>query len=188
MGADAAGARGRNRRAGVESSWLGAPHGKDSPRPASPAQSRLHKTAEQGPTVPEAYLYKVVDALDTLSAETGKSVPQLALNWLLRKPTISSVIMGARNEQQLRDNLDAANFVLTAAQVARLDEASETEPPYPYWHQRQNYNLNPAAAVLPRVRLQGFVARIIGDGPGASMVRTFTNPADFNHSPISFTE
>jgi aryl-alcohol dehydrogenase-like predicted oxidoreductase len=85
-----------------------------------PEVSRLHKTAELGPTVPEERLYEVVDALDSLSAETGKSVPQLALNWLLRKPTISTVIIGARNEQQLRDNLAAASFVLTPEQVARL--------------------------------------------------------------------
>jgi aryl-alcohol dehydrogenase-like predicted oxidoreductase len=84
-----------------------------------------------------------VDALQSLSAETGKSVPQLALNWLLRKPTVSSVIIGARNEQQLRDNLAAASFVLTAEQVARLDEASQPRVPYPYWHQRQFQNLNP---------------------------------------------
>ena len=108
-----------------------------------PEVSRLHKTSEQGPTVPEEYLYQVVDALDSLSAETGKSAPQLALNWLLRKPTISSVIIGARNEQQLRDNLSAASFVLTAEQVARLDEASQTHVPYPYWHQRQFQNRNP---------------------------------------------
>ena len=108
-----------------------------------PEGSRLHKTADQGPAVPEEYLYKVVDALDSLSAETGKSVPQLALNWLLRKPTISSVIIGARNEQQLRDNLAAASFVLTAEQAARLDEASRPQVAYPYWHQRQFQNRNP---------------------------------------------
>lgn len=108
-----------------------------------PEVSRLPKTAEQGPPVPEEYLYKVVDALDSLSAETGKTVPQLALNWLLRKPTISTVIIGARNEQQLRDNLAAASFTLTAEQVARLDEASQTQVAYPYWHQRQFQKLNP---------------------------------------------
>jgi aryl-alcohol dehydrogenase-like predicted oxidoreductase len=108
-----------------------------------PEVSRLHKTAEQGPRVADEYLYKVLDALSVLSAETGKSVPQLALNWLLRKPTVSSVIIGARNEQQLRDNLAASSFVLTAEQVARLDEASQTEVPYPYWHQRQFQNRNP---------------------------------------------
>jgi aryl-alcohol dehydrogenase-like predicted oxidoreductase len=110
-----------------------------------PAGSRLHKTAEQGPQVPDEYLYKVVDALESLAAETGHTVPQLALNWVLRKPTISSVIIGARNEQQLRDNLAAANFVLTAEQVARLDEVSRAPEAYPYWHQRQFQNLNPLA-------------------------------------------
>jgi len=108
-----------------------------------PEMSRLHKTASQGPRVPEESLYKVVDALACLSAETGKTIPQLALNWLLRKPTICSVIIGARNEQQLRDNLAAASFVLTPDQVARLDEASNPQVPYPYWHQRQFQNRNP---------------------------------------------
>ena len=110
-----------------------------------PQKSRLHKTAQQGPPVPDEYLYRVVDALELLSAETGHSVPQLALNWVLRKPTVSSVIIGARNEQQLRDNLAAASFVLTADQVARLDEASQPAVPYPYWHQRQFEILNPLA-------------------------------------------
>jgi aryl-alcohol dehydrogenase-like predicted oxidoreductase len=108
-----------------------------------PEVSRLHKTGQMGPQMTDEYLYKVVDALDSLAAETGRSVPQLALNWLLRKPTISSVIIGARNEQQLRDNLAAASFVLTAEQMARLDQASHVEAPYPYWHQRQFQNRNP---------------------------------------------
>jgi len=108
-----------------------------------PEVSRLHKTAEQGPSVPDDTLYRVVDALDSLASETGHTVPQLALNWLLRKPTISSVIIGARNEQQLRDNLAAASFLLTPEQVARLDQASQPQVPYPYWHQRQFQNRNP---------------------------------------------
>jgi aryl-alcohol dehydrogenase-like predicted oxidoreductase len=108
-----------------------------------PEVSRLHKTKDSGPPVPEEYLYQVVDALDTVAAETGKSVPQIALNWLLRKPTVASVIIGARNESQLRDNLAAASFVLTAEQVARLDEASAVQRPYPYWHQVQFRNRNP---------------------------------------------
>jgi aryl-alcohol dehydrogenase-like predicted oxidoreductase len=108
-----------------------------------PEVSRLHKAADPGPKVPEEYLYKVVDALDALAEQTGKSVPQLALNWLLRKPTISSVIIGARDETQLRDNLHAVDFVLTAEQVARLDEASQPAVAYPYWHQRQFTSRNP---------------------------------------------
>ncbi|MGC2549316.1 MAG: aldo/keto reductase, partial [Candidatus Sulfotelmatobacter sp.] len=64
---------------------------------ALPAESRLHKTSEQGPQVQDEYLYKVVDALDAVAKETGKTVPQIALNWLLQRPSVSTVIMGARN-------------------------------------------------------------------------------------------
>jgi aryl-alcohol dehydrogenase-like predicted oxidoreductase len=110
---------------------------------ALPEVSRLHKTGDIGPRVADEYLFRVVDALDAISAETGKSVPQVALNWLLRKPTISTVVIGARNEQQLRDNLAAASFALTAEQVAKLDEASKQQVAYPYWHQRQFQNRNP---------------------------------------------
>jgi aryl-alcohol dehydrogenase-like predicted oxidoreductase len=85
----------------------------------------------------------VVDALEAVAAETGKTVPQVALNWLLRKPTVASVIVGARNEQQLRDNLAAAGFALTSAQVAKLDEASAPQVAYPYWHQRSFIDRNP---------------------------------------------
>ncbi len=108
-----------------------------------PEVSRLHKAADPGPTVPEDYLFKVMDALDALAAETGRTVPQLALNWVLRKPTVSSVMIGSRNEQQLRDNLQAATFTLTPEQVARLDEASQPLVAYPYWHQRQFQARNP---------------------------------------------
>jgi len=78
-----------------------------------------------------------VDALDEVSRETGKTIPQIALNWLLQRPTIASVIIGARNEEQLRQNLAAAGWNLTPQQVAKLDAASEVTPAYPYWHQRQ---------------------------------------------------
>jgi len=77
------------------------------------------------------------------AAETGKTVPQVALNWLLQRPTVSSVIIGARTEEQLRQNLAAAGWNLTAEQVAKLDKASETAPIYPYWHQRQFTERNP---------------------------------------------
>jgi aryl-alcohol dehydrogenase-like predicted oxidoreductase len=101
-----------------------------------PEQSRLHKTADLGPPVAPEYIYKVVDALDAIAQETGKSVPQIALNWLLRRPTISSVIIGARNEEQLRQNLAAVGWKLTQEQMTKLDSASELVPAYPYWHQR----------------------------------------------------
>src|ERR1700758_2379520 len=88
-----------------------------------PETSRLHKTAEQGPPVPDEYLYQVVDALDEVAKETERSVPQVALNWLFQRPTISSVIIGARNEEQLKQNLAAADFKLTTAQVTARDKA-----------------------------------------------------------------
>jgi aryl-alcohol dehydrogenase-like predicted oxidoreductase len=108
-----------------------------------PKESRLHKTGEYGPQVTDEYLYKVVDALDKVAKETGKTVPQIALNWLLQRPTVSSVIVGARNEEQLRQNLGAAGWNLTAEQVTKLDKASDVTPVYPYWHQRQFAERNP---------------------------------------------
>ena len=108
-----------------------------------PKVSRLHSAAESGPPVPEEYLYRVVDAIDEVAKETGKTVPQIALNWLLRKPTVSSVIIGARNEAQLKDNIAAEGWKLTAGQVAKLDAASAPPIPYPYWHQREFQDRNP---------------------------------------------
>jgi aryl-alcohol dehydrogenase-like predicted oxidoreductase len=98
-----------------------------------PADSRLHQTAAYGPAVPDESLYRVVDALDEITAETGRTIPQIALNWLLRRPTVSSVLIGARNEAQLRENLGAVGWELTPDQVTRLDEASATTAPYPYY-------------------------------------------------------
>ena len=100
-----------------------------------PEGSRLHKTADMGPPLQDEYVYKVVDALDAVAQETGHSVPQVALNWLLQRPTVSSIIVGARNEEQLRQNLAAVGWNLTSEQVRRLDEASAKPPAYPYWHQ-----------------------------------------------------
>jgi aryl-alcohol dehydrogenase-like predicted oxidoreductase len=109
----------------------------------APENSR-YKTGQQGgPVVDEEFLYNVVEVLDTVAAETGKSVPQVALNWLLRKPTISSVIIGARNAEQLKANLEAASFTLTEEQVTRLDKVSERPVAYPYWHQRGFLDRNP---------------------------------------------
>jgi aryl-alcohol dehydrogenase-like predicted oxidoreductase len=108
-----------------------------------PAESRLHKTAEQGPPVSDEYLYRVVDSLEQVAKEVDRTVPQVALNWLLQRPTVSSVIIGARNEGQLRQNLAAADWNLLPEQVAKLDRASEVTPIYPYWHQRQFTERNP---------------------------------------------
>jgi aryl-alcohol dehydrogenase-like predicted oxidoreductase len=108
-----------------------------------PAQSRLHVTADSGPPVPDELLYRVVDVLDVLAQETGKTVPQIALNWLLQRPTVANVVIGARNEDQLRQNLGAVGWKLSAEQVARLDAASATTKAYPYWHQSGFAERNP---------------------------------------------
>lgn len=109
-----------------------------------PKVSRLHKAADEGPPVEDAHLYRIVDALDAMAKETEKSVPQIAINWLLQRPTVATVIMGARNEEQLRQNLGAFGWNLTAEQMAKLDAASKTTLPYPYWHQKQFRNRNPS--------------------------------------------
>jgi aryl-alcohol dehydrogenase-like predicted oxidoreductase len=110
-----------------------------------PATSRLHKTTAEGPPVEDEHVYRVVDAIDAIAKETGKSVPQIALNWLLHRPTVSSIILGARNEEQLKQNLGAFGWNLTAEQIAKLDAASETSLAYPYWHQRGTSFRNPPA-------------------------------------------
>ncbi len=110
-----------------------------------PQTSRLQSkvATDIGPPVSDEYLYKVVDALDAVAAETGKTVPQVALNWLLQRPSVSTVIIGARNEEQLKQNLGAVGWNLAPEQVARLDAASATTPAYPYWHQRGFAERNP---------------------------------------------
>ncbi|HVN20233.1 MAG TPA: aldo/keto reductase [Dongiaceae bacterium] len=114
-----------------------------------PKESRLHKTGDMGPQVKDEHLYNVVDVLESVAKECGKNVPQVALNWLLQRPTIATVIMGARNEQQLRQNLDAAGWNLTAEQITKLDKVSDVTPIYPYWHQRGFLERNPLA--IPQI-------------------------------------
>jgi aryl-alcohol dehydrogenase-like predicted oxidoreductase len=113
-----------------------------------PKGSRLHETAAFAPPVEDEHLYRVVDALDEIAKETGKTVPQIALNWLLQRPTVASVIVGARDEAQLRQNLGAVGWSLTREQVAALDEASYLMPPYPHapYHQQEGFaRLSPPA-------------------------------------------
>lgn len=108
--------------------------GRDHPFPAG---SRLHETEQFAPPVEAELLYRVIDALEAVAQETGRTVPQVAINWLLRRPTVSSVIIGARNEEQLRQNLGAVGWALTPEQVATLDAASAVLPPYPHAPYRQ---------------------------------------------------
>jgi aryl-alcohol dehydrogenase-like predicted oxidoreductase len=105
-----------------------------------------HQTKESrdgGPPIADEHVYTVVDALDAVARETGKTVPQIALNWLLQRPSVATLVIGARTEEQLRQNLGAIGWDLTSEQVARLDAASAVTPVYPYWHQRQFVERNP---------------------------------------------
>jgi aryl-alcohol dehydrogenase-like predicted oxidoreductase len=99
--------------------------------------------AQGGPIVDDGYLYDVVDALDLVAGDTGKTVAQVALNWLLQRPTVANIVIGARNEEQLRANLAALGWKLSAEHVASLDAASQRTPIYPYWHQRDSDERNP---------------------------------------------
>ena len=146
MGAHAA-RRGRgHRRPRLVAARLGPPHRQDPPRRQPlPKDSRLNNQSvvDAGPQPTEEHLYTVVDALDQVAAETGKTVPQIALNWLLRRPTVATLIIGARNEDQLKANLAATGWKLTPEQVATLDAASKVDLAYPYWHQVQFAERNP---------------------------------------------
>ena len=110
-----------------------------------PADSRVAQGGSPVPAfaIPDELFYGIVDVLDELAAETGKTVAQIALNWLLQRPTVATIVIGARNEAQLKQNLEATGWNLTTEQVKRLDAASEVPTIYPYWHQRQNLTLNP---------------------------------------------
>jgi aryl-alcohol dehydrogenase-like predicted oxidoreductase len=110
-----------------------------------PASSRLNSqlAVDIGPQIPDELLYRVVDALDVIAKETGKTVPQVALNWLLQRPTVANIIVGARNEEQLKENLGAVGWNLTRDQITALDAASTTPLAYPYWHQRGFVERNP---------------------------------------------
>jgi aryl-alcohol dehydrogenase-like predicted oxidoreductase len=111
--------------------------GKVGRKKAPPADSRFATDASW--EVPQERLFAVTDLLEAISEELGQSIPRVALAWLLSRPTVSSIVIGARNVVQLQDNLAATQVRLTAEQIARLDKASAVRPPYPYWHQRRTF-------------------------------------------------
>jgi aryl-alcohol dehydrogenase-like predicted oxidoreductase len=112
-------------------------------RSSPPTEGRIAQGGDAGgPPVDTEHLFTVVDALLEVAEETGKTVPQVALNWLASRPTISNIVVGARNEEQLRANLGAVGWTLTTDQVAKLDAASARTPAYPYWHQ-MTFDRNP---------------------------------------------
>jgi aryl-alcohol dehydrogenase-like predicted oxidoreductase len=92
--------------------------------------------------IPDELLYNVIDVLGQISRETGKSIAQISLNWLLQRPTVSSLVVGARTEAQLKENLGATGWSLSPEHMMKLNKVSETQPVYPYWHQRQKPALN----------------------------------------------
>ena len=121
---------------------LGGKYQRNKPLPPEGRVSQGGSPVPQS-VVQEDVLYNIIDVLHELKEETGKSVAQIALNWLLQRPTVSSILFGARNEEQLKENLGAVGWNLTKEQVGRLDGVSEIPPAYPYWHQRQFPGLNP---------------------------------------------
>ncbi len=113
-----------------------------------PKESRLQSqlAIDKGPPVPNEHVFRIVDAIDAIASETGKTNAQIALNWLLQRPSVSTLIIGARNEEQLRQNLGAVGWKLSKEQIAALDAASAVTLPYPYWHQRGTFaDRNPPA-------------------------------------------
>ncbi|MEO5977767.1 MAG: aldo/keto reductase [Chryseolinea sp.] len=124
----------------LASGLLSGKYRRNQPRPDA-------RIAQGGSPVPgfavsDEVLYRIVDVLDEISKETGKTISQISLNWLLQRPTIVNIIIGARNEEQLKENLGAVDWKLTLDQIQRLDKASETPPAYPYWHQRERPQLS----------------------------------------------
>lgn len=107
-----------------------------------PQDNRRSQGGSHGPETDLERLYKIVDVLDEVAEETGKTVAQVALNWVLQRPTVANIIIGARNEEQLKQNLAAVGWNLTTEQIKKLDAVSEVPAVYPYWHQRQNTKLN----------------------------------------------
>jgi len=108
-----------------------------------PSDGRIAQGGGEGPAIPDDFFYGIVDVLDQVAVETEKTVAQVALNWVLQRPTVSNVVIGARNEKQLIQNLGAVGWNLSVEQIMRLDKASEKAPIYPYWHQRSFLPLNP---------------------------------------------
>ena len=108
-----------------------------------PAGTRIAQGGGEGPELPPEVFYHIIDVLGEVAQETEKTVAQIALNWLLQRPTVANIIIGARTEEQLRQNLECVGWNLTSEQVKKLDVASEQPLIYPYWHQHGFQNRNP---------------------------------------------
>jgi aryl-alcohol dehydrogenase-like predicted oxidoreductase len=102
---------------------------------AAPEGTRRFEGWTEPPVHDEDRLYSTVDQLVAISQEHGVSAAQVALAYTLAKPAVTSVIVGARTEEQLRDNLAAAELRLSELEMRRLDDVSAVPLMYPYWHQ-----------------------------------------------------
>ncbi len=104
---------------------------------AAPTGTRQATLGSMGPELPEEQFFTIIEVLEAIAKELDRSVTQVALNWVLHRPTVATLVIGARNVEQLRGNLGAVEFRLTPEQVQRLDVASKPQLAYPYWHQRR---------------------------------------------------
>ena len=105
-------------------------------RDARPTVSRLNELDAPG-TIDYERVYRIVDVLVEIGRVRGVSPAQVALNWVLNKPSVDTVILGARDEKQLLDNLAAAAWHMSDEEMSRLDEVSALPEPYPMWHQHK---------------------------------------------------
>jgi aryl-alcohol dehydrogenase-like predicted oxidoreductase len=129
-------------------------------REARPAETRLNQLEAPG-TIDMERLYRILDVLRDISRARDVSVAQVALNWVMSKPRVDTVLVGARNEEQLRDNLAAARWRLTAEEMARLNEVSAVPEPYPYWHQHKfGAERNPRVPDMREAAVAATAARI----------------------------
>jgi aryl-alcohol dehydrogenase-like predicted oxidoreductase len=107
--------------------------------PDLPGPEGARRTTYNFPPVDDARLRKVLPVLKQVSVETGHSVARLALAWQLTRPFVSSVLIGAKTQDQLRDNLTAVDVTLSPEQLELLDSASALPREYPAWMvERQN--------------------------------------------------
>jgi|SRR5450631_1077927 len=114
----------------------------------APAGSRQVSDWNEPPIDDQDKLYDIVDVLKEVASGHGASVAQIALAWSLGRPGVTSLIVGARTDEQLADNLKAADVVLSADERRKLDDVSKQVLPYPHWHQAKTAHDRLSAADL----------------------------------------
>jgi aryl-alcohol dehydrogenase-like predicted oxidoreductase len=129
--------------------WLSGKYVRDQPPPPG---SRLAGKWSEPPVYDHDKLYDTIDVLLEISNQHGVSPAQVAIAWLLPRPGITTVIVAARTEEQLADNLAAVGLKLTADEQARLEAVSRPQLNYPFWHQAQAANDRLGEADLSLIR------------------------------------